>query len=300
MIRKIICTLLLANFATAYPEAQDNVEKQQQTETASSSESNSKNLDSGFFGSEWYISWGYNKEYWAPSDIHVSQKSLGNDFTLHDVRATDYPQWDTDFLIFDKGPTVPQYSLRVGRFLNEERTFALELNIDHSKYSSVIGQTAHVTGTIGNQAVDTHQELTSSYFRYNLHNGVNHLMVNAVYRLPLLGKTNHTLSLAGLAKGGIGIVLPHAENTIMGKNSDVGKKKLGNYVGLSSGWWQLNGWTIGAEIGFRFVVYAPIFIEFTNKVAFAALYNVPVYQGTASHNLWMEELILSIGVTLGE
>src|SRR5277367_2650132 len=42
-----------------------------------------------FRDAEWYFSWGYSKEWWAPSDIHVSQASLGNDFTLHGVRATD-------------------------------------------------------------------------------------------------------------------------------------------------------------------------------------------------------------------
>ena len=56
---------------------------------------------------EWYFSWGYNKDYWAPSDIHVSQPDLDNDFTVHQVRATDYPQWNTSGLIFDKGIATP-------------------------------------------------------------------------------------------------------------------------------------------------------------------------------------------------
>ena len=30
----------------------------------------------------WYFSWGYSRQQYAPSDIHVSQPSLGNDFTV--------------------------------------------------------------------------------------------------------------------------------------------------------------------------------------------------------------------------
>src|ERR1700678_1168437 len=50
----------------------------------------SENVFLRFFrDGEWYASWGYSKQYWAPTDIHVSQPSLGNNFTLHDVHGAD-------------------------------------------------------------------------------------------------------------------------------------------------------------------------------------------------------------------
>jgi hypothetical protein len=39
----------------------------------------------------WYFSWGYSRQQYAPSDIHVSQPELGNDFTVHKATATDFP-----------------------------------------------------------------------------------------------------------------------------------------------------------------------------------------------------------------
>ncbi|HEX3872158.1 MAG TPA: hypothetical protein VHV77_17055, partial [Pirellulales bacterium] len=68
-------------------------------------------------------------------------------------------------------------------------------------------------------------------------------------------------------------------------------------IGTNSGWWRLDGWTTGIEAGFRMVLWMPFYLEFTDKVAYSSLSNVPVYQGTASHDLLMNELILSLGMT---
>jgi len=61
-----------------------------------------------FRDGEWYFSWGYNKEYWAPTDIHVSQASLGNNFTIHGVQGADefsFPE------IFSPSLFGPQYNI---------------------------------------------------------------------------------------------------------------------------------------------------------------------------------------------
>jgi hypothetical protein len=260
-----------------------------------SNPSSVKGEEPGFWEGEWYFSWGYSKEYWQPSDIHISQPALGNDFTIHDVRAEDYPQWNSG--VFNKQLTDPEYSVRVGHFFDKYRTLALELNYDHTKYSSYIDQNARVSGKISGNYVDMIQLLSYDYFHYNLHNGANHVMINIVKRIPILGEVNQTFSLAGMLKAGAGIMLPHSENEIMGNTNNVGSKEFGNYVGFKSGWWQLNGWTAGIEAGFRFGVYSPIYLEFTGKEAYSRLYNVPVYEGTAEQTLWMSELILSLGYT---
>lgn len=248
---------------------------------------------------EWYFSWGYQRDFWAPGDIHVSQPGLGNDFTVHHVKAVDLPQWNEGGLIFDKAPTVPQFNLRFGRFLSSHHDLAIEFSLEHSKYTSTLNQVAHVTGMINGQPVDTDAVLTSDYFYYRLHNGANHIMVNLVKRFPLIGPLNQTYSLSLLVKGGVGIMLPHAESTIMGNASDVGPKSLGNMVGFSQGWWQINGWTTGAEVAVRFIPIKPIFLELSDKLAYAHLTNVPVYQGRADQILWMNAIIFNLGVTIG-
>ncbi len=265
--------------------------------SATSSPSALTSIKRFFTDGEWYFSWGYNTETWAPSDIHVSQPELGNDFTIHNVKGHDEPGWDTG--LFNKGLFVPQTNMRIGRFIDDERTIAIELSLDHTKYTSTIGQTARVSGIINGAAVDSDRVLDENTFRYNLHNGANHLMVNIVKRVPLIGATNESLSLAAIGKAGVGLMLPHSDVVVFGKNNEaeVGPKNFDNYFGTKHGWWQFDGWTTGIEAGLRFVVAKPVYLELTDKVAYSRLYDIPVYKGTASQSLWMNEIILSLGFT---
>jgi len=243
-----------------------------------------------FRDGEWYFTWGYNKEYWAPSDVHVSQGALGNNFTIYGVQGHDEAGLSTD-------PFGPQYNFRIGRFVNDDRTIGVELNFDHTKFTSNTGQTAQVTGTIAGAPVNGNFTLGNPFFYEELHNGANHLMVNGVYRAPLIGQTNETLSVAAIAKAGVGVMLPHTTDTILGITNSVGNKTLSNSIGLTNGWWQLNGWTAGAEVGFRVVLYKPVYLELTDKVAYAHLSDLPAYQGTMQQSLWMNEIVLGLGFT---
>ncbi len=239
---------------------------------------------------EWYFSWGGSRQAWAPSDFHISQPFQGNNFTIYNVRGVDDPSWG--------GLLAGQYNIRFGRFVDEARTLAIEFNFDHTKYDVREGQTARVAGAIAGKPIDANFQL-DNIFRYQLHNGANHAMFNLVKRIPLIGETNETFSVAAIGKIGAGIVVPHAANTILGNANDVGKKEFNNLIGTNRGWWQINGWTAGVEFGFRVVLAQPIYLEITDKIAFAQLSNVPVFQGTARHQLWMNEVIVSVGITFG-
>jgi hypothetical protein len=243
---------------------------------------------------EWYFSFGTSKQYWAPTDIHISQPSQGNDFTIHNVHGHDEPDVAS---LFTGDLFGPQYNIHVGRFINDKRTIAVELSLDHTKYTSTAGQTALVTGTIAGAPVNGNRVLDDTFFRYLLHNGANHVMTNLVYRQPLLGKTNETLSVAFISKAGVGIMVPHVDNTILGNPNDVGQKVPGNFLGIHNGWWQFGGWTTGVELGFRVVVFKPFYVELTDKVAYARLWNLPAYQGLIDHPLLMNEVVFSVGFT---
>jgi hypothetical protein len=241
---------------------------------------------------EWYFSWGYSKQFWAPNDIHVSQPSQGNDFNIHDVHGHDEPGGLLNGDLFG-----PQYSFRIGRFVNDARTIAIEVSFDHTKYTVTDGQIANVTGLVGGVQTNANFKLDSSFFAYKLHNGANHLMANAVYRYPLIGKVNETYSVAAIGKVGAGLMVPHTSDTIMGRDNDVGPKSFGNLIGVNSGWWRFNGWTAGVEFGLRAVLYKPFYIELTDKIAYARLSNLPAYQGTLDHSLLLNSVILSVGYT---
>jgi len=122
-------------------------------------------------------------------------------------------------------------------------------------------------------------------------------MISAVYRQPLIGPINESFSLAGIAKVGAGVMLPHTSDVVLGKPNDVGSKTLANAIGLNRGWWQLNGWTVGAEVGVRAVLLQPFYVELSDKLAYADLLDLPAYRGKLRQSLVMNEIVLSLGYT---
>src|SRR6187402_1848034 len=70
------------------------------------------------FIKEVYFSWGYNTEWYTKSNVHISQPSLGNDYTFKSIKGHDHRGWDEG--LFQKALTIPQYNYRLGFVLNEE------------------------------------------------------------------------------------------------------------------------------------------------------------------------------------
>jgi len=245
----------------------------------------------------WYASWGYSRQQYSPSDIHVSQPGLGNDFTVRQVTASDFPSSAADSIrsLFQLDFTNPQENVRVGKFMNPEKTFAVEFSLDHTKYNSNMNQVAAVSGTIANQPTNANMVLDPQNFDYALHNGLNHIMVNAVWLHHLAGPQQQAGDLQLISRAGAGILLPHAENTILGRQVQVGPKNDNVCCFSSNDWWQVNGWTAGVEVGVRYRVYKSMYMELTQKLAYGALRGVPVYQGSADQTIWMSEQVLSAG-----
>jgi len=245
----------------------------------------------------WYFSWGYSRQQYAPSDIHVTQPDIGSDFVVHKARASDFPSSPEDTIssLFNLDLTNPQENIRLGKFLNSEKTFAVELSIDHSKYNVDLGQTVAVTGTVKNGAYNKDMVVTSDNFGYNLHNGLNHVMANAVWLRHLRGPEKQPGDLQLISRVGAGLLIPHADNTIFSNANEVGPKNTNVCCFSSTDWWQINGWTAGVEVGLRYRVYKTMYLELTAKGAYGVLRGVPVYKGTADQTIWMSEQVLSTG-----
>jgi hypothetical protein len=246
-----------------------------------------------FRDGEWYVEYGINKEYWSRSDIHVSQPGLGNNFTLYNVQGHDEQCCESE--AFTGNLFGPQYNIRVGRFITDN--IGVEFSLDHTKYQSTIGQVARVQGTAGGAPINGNFTLDNTFFTETLHNGANHVMLNAIYRYPLIGNINDTLSLSAIGKAGAGLMIPHTSDAIMGNPVDVGSKSFSNSFGLNRGWWQFNGVTAGVEGGFRLVLYKPVYVELTDKVAYSYFGDLPVFMGTMKQSLWMNEAIVTLGFT---
>jgi len=245
----------------------------------------------------WYFSWGYSRQFYAPSDIHISQPSEGNDFTVRQAKASDFASSPQDTLksLFELDFTNPQENVRIGKFLNPEKTFAIEFSLDHSKYNVDPGQSVDVSGTINNAPANSPMTLDAQNFNYALHNGLNHLMVNAVWLKHLHGPENQAGQLQLISRAGAGLLLPHADNTILGNPNQVGPKNENVCCFAKNDWWQINGWTAGVEVGLRYRFYKALYLELTSKAAYGVLRGVPVYKGSADQTIWMWEQVLSTG-----
>lgn len=257
-----------------------------QTAASTSSAQESSSKSSFFKSDEWFFSWGYNKTHYSNSNINVSQPSLGNNFTVNGVQGHDE---------FSHVTCCSPDNLRLGRYLNAEKTYALDLSLDHTKFTSTIGQVALVTGKnsggIGNQV------LSNEFFSYMLHNGLNHVMVNLSYREPILGQLDETSNLTFIGKVGTGLAIVHPFSVINGSEYQMGKKTLTNPLGFDNGWWRIVGTSTGVELGMRYTFMKPFYVEWTNKQVFTNMHNVPVFQGSASQNLRSNEVIFSVGYT---
>lgn len=232
-----------------------------------------------------YFSWGYNKEWYTRSTVHVSQPSLGNDYKMVRVRAHDHPGWDEG--LFSKAMTIPQYNYRLGYFFNEKQDLAIEINFDHTKYIITDEQDVQIKGTLhGEKNVSTTRRFSQkdgSY--YFLNNGANFLLFNLVKRFRLVqpGPANN-FKLDLLAKAGVGPVIPHVENSLFGQANKPG--------------FQIGGWNTGVETAFRLTAYKYAYLEFSQKFDYARYSHLKVYEGRAHQAFGCYELILSLGVTL--
>ena len=257
--------------------------------------------DAGKSDGNWYASWGYSRQQYADSDIHVRQPSEGSDFVVHRAKGSDDPAGLFHIVrsVFTLNVTAPQENIRIGRFVDDDRTFAIEFSLDHSKYNTNNGQVAHVTGSVEGVPYDGAMTLDKQHFEYALHNGLNHVMINGVWfhHLRDVSLWQEPGDLQLVSRLGAGLLIPHAENTILShdNSTEMGTKRSSPCCSRHD-WWQVNGWTVGTEVGFRYAMTRSLYAELTQKFAYGKLHGVPVYHGLASQEIWMSEQVLSVGV----
>ena len=231
-------------------------------------------------GREFFVSWGYNGDAFAKSDIHFKQPSLGNDFTLIDVEARDSKAW-TDGP-FSHSLFVPQYNLRFGLFFDEK--WGLEVALDHIKWIVKEDQEVRMTGTMNGAPVDAPIALTEDVLRYQLNNGANPIFFNLMRRYPIAGERGRTWYTALLLKAGGGFAVPHTENTLFGEPNEKGFQAF-------------KGWNLDAGAAARIHFYKLFYFEFEDKFVYARYFGVNVDRGTATHSLKANEFSFHFGAS---
>jgi hypothetical protein len=232
----------------------------------------------GTSGREFFVSWGYNGDSYAKSDMHISQPSLANDFALVGVQARDSRAWTS---LFRHSLFVPQYNIRAGVFFNEK--WGIEVALDHMKWIVRQDQEVRMTGMMNGSARDTEVMLTPDVLRYQLNNGANPIFFNMVRRMRLAGEPGRTGHVSLLAKAGGGFAVPHTENVLFGQPNDKGFQFF-------------HGWDVDAGAAVRAHILRRLYFEFEEKVVYARYFGVKIDRGTARHSLKANEFTFNFGV----
>jgi hypothetical protein len=199
---------------------------------------------------QFYFGFGYNKEWYTKSNIHVKDESGDYDFVLHGMTAKDRPKFNE---IFRVAISIPQYGYRFGYWLPSSR-FGIELNFDHAKYVVDEFQTVRLTGRIEDKLYDQDTLVDPlTFFDMEHTDGANFLLLNLMFRRPLVQK--RFLHISAIAKVGGGIVIPRTDVTLFGQRW--------NHC------FHVAGQVAGIETGLRIELLKYFWIEPTIKGAFA-------------------------------
>lgn len=190
-----------------------------------------KTVKAGKQKGSFYLTWGYNRDWYTKSTIHFRNTTTDNyDFTFIDAKAHDKPDYH-EFYKFTK-LTVPQYDLNAGYFFNDKHDLGIEISWDHLKYVVTDNQVIHVRGQIRGHQIDKDTLVTPSFVHLQHTNGNNYLMVNLVKREKLWMTKN--IQLSAIGKVGAGPLISYTISTVLG-NTDGGYFHYHGVVAALSG-----------------------------------------------------------------
>ena len=227
-----------------------------------------------------YFSWGYNKDWYSPSDLHF--KSTGNDdfdFVVQNAKAYDKPNFNK---IFTSAISIPQYIYRIGYSFARHPNMGIEIGFDHAKYIMKENMVLHVKGKIYENYIDKDTLVSSDFLRFEHTNGANFLMISYFQKRRILKNASEKSELFAVVKPGAGIVIPQSEVALFGTSQN------NNF--------HIAGYVVGLDLELRYEYKKHLVIETGFKGVFANYIDVlSVADSKANHHFFCLEWLLSIG-----
>jgi hypothetical protein len=87
-----------------------------------------------------------------------------------------------------------------------------------------------------------------------------------------------------LFKGGVGFMVPHVENTILGNSNKPH--------------FQFGGFDMGIEAALRLTFFKYAYLEYCNKAVYAQYFGLKIYEGKARQAFACYEMVANIGVNI--
>ena len=98
----------------------------------------------------------------------------------------------------------------------------------------------------------------------------------------MLSNKKETIKIDGLAKAGIGPLVPHVQNKFFNQPPNAQH-------------FQVGGWNMGVEGTLRATFYNLVYIEYNNKLDYARYSGLKISQGTARQAFGTYEMIVNLG-----
>ncbi len=239
---------------------------------------------------QFYFSWGYNRDWYSKSNIHVIYHNAQNteqlNVMLYDAKAKDKP--DMDRYWQPERLTIPQYDLKAGLFFNDKHDFGIELGWNHLKYVVTPWQNIHMKGEINGTPIDAVVPLNDTLIHIQHTNGNNYLILSLVKRQKLITRKN--VQISAIATVGAGPMISYTIDKI-----------LGDY---DPGYFHYHGWVAATSLGLRISFLKYLFIQTDAQGAFANYTNTKLgyaHLGTARQHFfslqwtWEGGLIFPVG-----
>jgi len=224
-----------------------------------------------------YFSAGYNKAWYSPSTIQITQNQLGNSYDLLNVKGDNKTHTPISAL---------QLNYRLGYYCNYEQTLGLEFNFDPVDYEVKDGDQVTLKGMVNSiPRVNKTVVFSAKNGYYYQYAGANLMLLNVVNRIGIYHTNNKMLSVDAILKGGVGPVMPHVKNSLPVDAADDPVLEWG-------------GWNAGVETALRATIYRYGYIEVAGKYDYSSFSSINVYDGTASQHLNIYEAIVSVGLTV--
>jgi hypothetical protein len=224
---------------------------------------------------EFYFQWGYNRDWYSKSDIHVygydPRSKTNYDFMLFNATAKDKPDMDRYWQI--PRLTIPQYDMNAGYFFNDKHNLGIEVGWNHLKYVVTPNQMVHIKGQILGNYYDQTMQLYDTLLHLQHTNGNNYLIVSLVKRQNII--VNKNVQISAIAKVGVGPMISYTIDTI-----------LGDY---DPGYFHYHGWVAAMSIGVRATFLKYLFVQTDMQGAFANYTNTKLgyaHLGRAKHHFY--------------
>ncbi|MBK7226258.1 MAG: hypothetical protein WAS56_10705 [Saprospiraceae bacterium] len=216
--------------------------------------------------SRFYFYWGYNRAFFALSDIHF--KGPNYDFTLYDISAADRPSKFGAVYVKPSTITIPQYNYRLGYRLNNRWT--ISLGMDHMKYVIRNHQKSTISGYIdslesknysGQYQNDT-ITIRNDFLQFEHTDGLNNISLDIEYSFLKIPLYKNSLRLNFIGSFGGLVVIPRTDVTLFGH-------RVNNKFHLS-------GYTFNAKLAPRIEWKSRLFLESTIRCGYMILPDILV------------------------